>query len=94
MQRRAIPHTGIGQVGLRLPGNECPEDDGVPDPRQAEVTKQIDKALKDSFPASDPVPVPQPITAGPTEEGSEALAVEAEEKAADDAAAVEAKTGK
>lgn len=56
-----------------------PEDDVVPDPAQAEVQKQLDKALKDSFPASDPVSALQPITAGPTEEGSEALA-EAPEK--------------
>ena len=51
-----------------------PEDDVVPDPRQAAVEKQLDKALKDSFPASDPVSVLQPVTAGPSEEGSEALA--------------------
>jgi hypothetical protein len=56
-----------------------PEDDVVPDPRQAEMQKQLDKGLKDSFPASDPVSALQPITAGPTEEGSEAMATEAGE---------------
>jgi hypothetical protein len=54
-----------------------PEEDVVPDPRQAEAMKQLDKGLKDSFPASDPVSALQPITAGPTEEGSEAMAEDA-----------------
>jgi hypothetical protein len=64
-----------------------PEDDVVADPRQAEMQKQLDKGLKDSFPASDPVSALQPITAGPTEEGSEALAAE-EDGGADDAGAM------
>jgi hypothetical protein len=58
-----------------------PEDDVVPDPRQAEMQKQLDKGLKDSFPASDPVSALQPITAGPSEEGSEAMAAEEDKDA-------------
>lgn len=38
------------------------------DPDQAELLKELDRGLKDSFPASDPVSVSQPTTAGPTED--------------------------
>jgi hypothetical protein len=95
--------TGEDNILDKLPRGEVspfdlvdthPEDDVVPDPRQATVEKQLDKALKDSFPASDPVSALQPITAGPTEEGSEALAAEAEENAADETAVVAARAEK
>ncbi len=51
-----------------------PENDVVADPQQIQIKMQLEKALKDSFPASDPVSVSQPITAGPTVEASEAMA--------------------
>jgi hypothetical protein len=38
------------------------------DPGQAELQRELDRGLKDSFPASDPVAVSQPTTAGPTED--------------------------
>jgi hypothetical protein len=38
------------------------------DPAQAELLKELDRGLKDTFPASDPVSVSQPTTAGPTED--------------------------
>ena len=37
-------------------------------PGQAELLKELDRGLKDTFPASDPVSVSQPTTAGPTED--------------------------
>lgn len=41
-----------------------PERKVKPDPEQAELQKELDKALKDSFPASDPPAVTQPTKAG------------------------------
>jgi hypothetical protein len=38
------------------------------DPAQADLLKELDRGLKGTFPASDPVSVSQPTTAGPTED--------------------------
>jgi hypothetical protein len=45
-----------------------PERNIKPDPAQAAMQKELDRGLKDSFPASDPVSVSQPTTAGPSED--------------------------
>lgn len=45
-----------------------PERKIKPDPAQAEMQKELERGLKDSFPASDPVAVSQPTTAGPSED--------------------------
>jgi hypothetical protein len=41
-----------------------PERAVKPDPEQKKLQAQLDKALKDSFPASDPVAVSQPTKTG------------------------------
>lgn len=52
-----------------------PENDVVPDPQQAELHKKLERGLKDSFPASDPVSVSQPTTTGPAPDEQEAKVV-------------------
>lgn len=54
-----------------------PENDVVADPEQTQIKLQLDKALKDSFPASDPVSISQPITAGQSVESSEIMEADA-----------------
>jgi hypothetical protein len=44
-----------------------PARDIKPDPEQAKMKEELDKALKQSFPASDPPSVSQPTTNGPAE---------------------------
>lgn len=41
-----------------------PERAVKPDPEQAKLKKELDKALKQSFPASDPPSASQPTTIG------------------------------
>ncbi|MCA0401861.1 MAG: hypothetical protein LCH38_13715 [Proteobacteria bacterium] len=42
-----------------------PEKHVVPDPEQAALKSKLEKALKETFPASDTVSVLQPTTIGP-----------------------------
>lgn len=41
-----------------------PERKVVPDPEQAEIKAELERSLKQTFPASDPVSVSQPTTIG------------------------------
>jgi hypothetical protein len=52
-----------------------PEKSVVPDPQQAEMHKQLERGLKDTFPASDPVAVSQPTTTGPAPDENETKVV-------------------
>lgn len=68
-----------------------PENKVVRDPQQAEMQRQLDTALKDSFPASDAISISQPITAGPSAEASEAMAVNGPDTMAADETLAETK---
>lgn len=41
-----------------------PERNVVPDPEQAVMKRELERTLKETFPASDPVSVSQPMTIG------------------------------
>jgi hypothetical protein len=75
-QKPATPKPAANEISPFDLVDTHPEHDVVADPDQIQIKLQLDKALKDSFPASDPVSVSQPITAGPTAEASEAMAAE------------------
>ncbi len=71
-EEKAMP---IGEKRQPLPSGQSvfdledthPEQAVVPDPEQEQLKKDLDRGLKDSFPASDPPAVSQPTTPVATE---------------------------